>query len=78
MRTRAAPYVAHPQRVNKEGMAMLGMEYDRNVWKKTFVERIQDYGRRRWRNGFGINRVCTHEEQTKKMINMQMAVWEQE
>ena len=24
--------------ISKEGMAMLGMEYDRNVWKKTFVE----------------------------------------
>ena len=38
-----------------EGMAMLGMEYDRNVWKKTFVARIQEYGRRWWRNGFSIN-----------------------
>ena len=37
--------------INKEGMAMLGMamlgmKYDRNVWKKTFVARIQEYGRR--------------------------------
>ena len=39
----------------KEGMDMLGMEYDINVGKKTFVMRIQEYGRRRWRNGFGIN-----------------------
>ena len=23
--------------INEEGMAMLGMKYDRNVWKKTFV-----------------------------------------
>ena len=36
-------------------MAMLGMEYDRNVWKETFVARIQEYVRRRWRNDFGIN-----------------------
>ena len=36
-------------------MAMLGMKYDRNVWKKTFVARIQEYGWRQWRNGFGIN-----------------------
>ena len=36
-------------------MAMLGMKYDRNVWKKTFVSIIQEYGRRQWRNGFGIN-----------------------
>ena len=35
--------------INQEGMAMLGMEYDRNVWKKTFVARIHEYGRRRWR-----------------------------
>ena len=41
--------------INKEGMAMLGIKYDRNVWKKTFVEIIQEYDRRRWRNGFGIN-----------------------
>ena len=37
---------------NKEGMAMLVMKYDRNVYKKTFV---QEYGGRQWRNGFGIN-----------------------
>ena len=36
-------------------MAMIGMKYDRNVWKKTFVVRIHDYGKRQWRNGFGIN-----------------------
>ena len=41
--------------INKEGMAMLGMKYDRNVWKKTLVARIQEDGRRQWRNGFGIN-----------------------
>ena len=41
---------------NKEGMAMLGMKYDKyNVWKKTLVARIQEYSRRQWRNGFGIN-----------------------
>ena len=66
---------------NKEGMGMLGMEYDRNVWKKTFVARIQEYGRGRWRNGFDINErttVCTHEESTKKMRNMQMSVFERQ
>ena len=41
--------------INKEGMAMLGMKYDGNVWKKTFVASIQEYGRRQWSNGFGIN-----------------------
>ena len=41
--------------INKEGMAMLGMKYVRNVWKKTLVARIQEDGRRQWRNGFGIN-----------------------
>ena len=41
--------------INKEGMAMLGLKYYRNVWKKTFVARILEYGRRQWRNGFGIN-----------------------
>ena len=33
-------------------MAMLGMKYDRNVWKETFVEIMQEYGRRRWRGWF--------------------------
>ena len=28
--------------INKEGMAMLGMKYDRSVWKKTLVARIQE------------------------------------
>ena len=36
-------------------MAMLGMKYDIHVWKKTFVARIQEYDRRQWRNGIGIN-----------------------
>ena len=37
-------------------MALLGMNFFyRNVWKKTFVARIQEYGRRQWRNGFCIN-----------------------
>ena len=34
---------------------MLKMKYDRNVWNKTFVARIQEYGGRQWRNGFDIN-----------------------
>ena len=29
--------------------------YNRSVWKKTFVVIIQEYDRRQWRNGFGIN-----------------------
>ena len=33
---------------------MLGMKDDRNVWK-TFVTRVQEYDRRQWKNGFGIN-----------------------
>ena len=42
--------------INKEGMTMLGMRYDRNVWKKTLVDIIQkEDGRTQWRNGFGIN-----------------------
>ena len=41
--------------INKEGMAMLGMKYDRSVWKKTLVARIQMDGRRQGRNCFGIN-----------------------
>ena len=34
-------------------MTMLGMEYNRNVWKIN-DERIKEHGRRRWRSGFGI------------------------
>ena len=41
--------------INRGGMAMIGMKYDKNVWNKTLVARIQEYGRRQWRNGFGIN-----------------------
>ena len=41
--------------INMEGMAMLGMKYDINMWKKTLVARIQEYGRRQWRNGLDIN-----------------------
>ena len=41
--------------INKEGMDMIGMKYDRNAQKKTFWEIIQEYGRRWWRNGSGIN-----------------------
>ena len=44
-----------PRNINKEGMAMLGMKYDRKLWKTAFVEIIHEYGRRRWRNGVGIN-----------------------
>ena len=36
-------------------MAMLGMKYDRSVWKKTLVARIQEDGRGQWMNGFVIN-----------------------
>ena len=46
--------------INKEGMAMLGMKFDRNVWKKTFVAKIQKYCRIRYRNGFGINEREQH------------------
>ena len=62
-------------------MAMLGMKYDRNGWKKTFVARIQEYGRRRWRNGFDINereQQYVHMKSQLNIRNMQMAVWEQE
>ena len=42
-----------PQPMNKNGE--LGYKYDRRVWKKTLVARIQEDGRRQWRNGFDIN-----------------------
>ena len=38
-----------------EGMAIFGIKYDRNVWKNTVLARIQEYGRRQWKNGFGIH-----------------------
>ena len=36
-------------------MALLGMEYDRTVWNKIFDARIQEYGRKQWKNGVGTN-----------------------
>ena len=51
--------------INKEGMIMLGMKYNRNVWKKTLVARIQEDCRRQWRNGFGIN------EREQQYVHMQ-------
>ena len=41
--------------INKEGMAMLGMKHEINMRKNIFVEIIQKYDRRWWRNGSGIN-----------------------
>ena len=41
--------------ITKERMAMFGMEYDRNVWKKINVERIKEYVSRWWMNSLGIN-----------------------
>ena len=66
-----------PRNIKKEGMAVLGMKYDINVWKKTFVE----YGRRRWGNGFGINereQPYVHMKSQPKKRHMQMAEWERE
>ena len=37
--------------------------------EEDFCARIQEYVRRQWRKGFGINEennICTHEESTKK------------
>ena len=67
--------------INKERMAMLGMKYDRSVWKKTLVARIQEDGRRQWRNVFGINereQQYVHMKSQPKMRNMQMEVCERE
>ena len=60
---------------------MFGMKYDRSVWKKTLVARIQEDGMRQWRNGFGINereqQYVLMKSQPKNR-NMQMTVWERE
>ena len=67
--------------INKEGMAMLGMKYDRSVWNKTFVTIFQEDGRRQWRNGFGIierEQQYVYMKSQPKMRNMQMALWERE
>ena len=40
--------------INKEGMAMLRIKYDKNAWKKTLVARIKEYGSRQGIIGFGI------------------------
>ena len=62
-------------------MDMLGMKYDRSVWKKTLVVRIKEDVRIQWRNGFGINereQQYVHMKSKQKKRNMQMAVWERE
>ena len=50
--------------IRKEEMGMLRMKYDRNVRNKIF-ERIQEYGRRWWRNGFGMNEREQQDVQVK-------------
>ena len=60
---------------------MLGIKYDRSVWKNTLVARFQEDCRRQWRIGFGINereQQYVHMKSQPKMRNMQMAVWERE
>ena len=37
--------------ISKEGIAILGMEYDRNVWKKIIVDRINGGCQEKVRNG---------------------------
>ena len=34
------------------GMVSIGMKMDRKVWKKYICERIQEVGRKSWKNGF--------------------------
>ena len=53
--------------ISKEEMAILGMEYDSNVWNKIIVDRIKEYGRRWWINDFGINEI----EQEYIHVNIQ-------
>ena len=49
--------------------------------EEDLVTRIQEYGRRQWMNGFGINereQQYVHVKIQPKMKNMQMAVCERE
>ena len=51
------------------------------MWKKTFVARIQKYGRKQWRNVSGINereQQYVHMKSQPKKRNMQIAMWERE
>ena len=62
-------------------MAILGMKCDRNVRKKTFVEIIQESGRRWGRNSFGTNETEQQYVQVRvnqTMRNMQMEMGERE
>ena len=59
-------------------MAMLGIEYDRNVSKKTFDKRIQAYGRRWCRNGFDMNEREQHYFQVKNYLKIQLEMWGRE
>ena len=52
---------------------------DMYVWEKTFVTRIQEYGRRQWRNGFGINereQQYVHLNSQKKIYIYKICKWQ--
>ena len=60
--------------ISKDGIAMLGVEYDRNVWKIHLLRESR-------KNGFGMNEREQQYLQVKsqsKMRNMQNVVWERE
>ena len=58
--------------INKEGMTMLGMKYNRNVWKKILVARIQEDGRRQYGLCIGINvaylRDCGNDPSSQDLL----------
>ena len=59
------------------GMVNLGINVEREGWKKYICERIQESGRRAWKDGLNdTERVCTKKVQ--EMTNLQMEVWLQE
>ena len=61
--------------VSVNGMVNLGMNVEREGWKKYICERIQESGRRAWKNGFNdTERVYTNER--KKVQEMKVLVQE--
>ena len=55
--------------VSVNGMVNLGMNVDGEGWKKYICERIQECGRRAWKDGFNDTEresVCTNEIKSRK------------
>ena len=67
--------------VSVNGMVNLGMNVEREGWKKYICERIQESGRRAWKDGFNDTErekeyVQMKESQEMKVLQMEVLVQE--